>query len=73
MEFKAANRRWGRKREREHRLLTVHVEAALLDLHNARVNLTHVAAAIGFLQLSDAELPGSQVVVRYANAGIMGN
>lgn len=54
-------------------LLTVHVEAPLLDLHNASVNLTHVAAAIRFLQLPDPELPGSQVVVRYANAGIMCN
>lgn len=54
-------------------LLTVHVEAPLLDLHDASVNLTHVAAAIRFLQLPDPELPGSQVVVRYANAGIMCN
>lgn len=49
----------------------MHVETPLLHFHDVRVNLTHVAAAVGLFQLSDTQMPRLQVVVRDGDARIV--
>lgn len=51
--------------------LTVHVDAADLLLHDAGVDLTHVAAAVGLLHLPNVQVPRALVVVRHGDAGIV--
>jgi len=49
----------------------VDVNTADLLLHDAGVDLTHVAAPVRFFHLTNVQLPGAVVVVRHADPRIV--
>lgn len=49
-------------------ILTLHIDAADLLLHWAGIYLTHVAASVGFAQLSNTQPPRAKVLVYDADA-----
>ena len=47
--------------------LTMNVNTAYLLLHDAGVDLTHIAAPVTLLHLTDVQLPCTVIVVRHAD------
>ena len=47
--------------------LTMNVDTAYLLLHDAGVDLTHVATPVTLLHLTDVQLPCTVIVVRHAD------
>jgi hypothetical protein len=47
--------------------LTMNVDTAYLLLHYTGVDLTHIAASVTLLHLTDVQLPRTVIVVRHAD------
>lgn len=54
-------------------LLTVDLDASHLVLHDGRVDLTHVAAAVALLHLADVQVPSAVLVVGERDPGVVGH
>lgn len=53
--------------------LTINIDAYLLYLHNARINLTHIAPTIRFLNLFNPQLPSAQIIMSNRYPVVVGN